>query len=585
MRVKSAIAVFVLGLLALFVGIGQRTFWAPPETVSVTVPASVQDAPLTVVAPSFAGFGGKAVTVDVKGEGTFTVATGRPDDVDAWVGKTAHNTVQGLNADKTALDVQHSDGDATSPNPAEADLWATTQAGNGDLSFKWNAPASGDWSLLIASDGSKPAPKQIEFTFANQATSPWSIPLIVLGGLLMLGALLFIFLFGKGGTGGKTAVAGPSTGAPESSHEASDGEASDDGGKPSAFLRRPATAGVTALVLGVSALGGLAGVAPAHADSTPSPSSSDSASASDSAPATGDAQSGVPVLTAPQLARILNRTADAITSADAARNAKDLGSRASGDALTIRTQNYKIQAAVKDAAAVAPVSSDNVLAHAVTNDRSWPRTVLAVTQGAKNPTPVILTLQQASARENYKLVTSAYLLPTQTFPVMGKDSAPTQAESDANGLTVSPDDAFKSLTARLKDAKSADGAKFADGSFFQETESFKTDLLAAKDNKAGLVPQFDVQLIGQPKVTFKAADGSALSVADLKFTVVIPQKNSGDIVTLDPRIAALTGEQKSEKKVTQTFIVSAVVRIPRAGSADKLTLIGADRYLTAASLG
>ncbi|MBO9706184.1 MAG: hypothetical protein J7474_11850, partial [Arthrobacter sp.] len=200
MRLKSAIAVFVLGLVVLFLGIGQKTFWAPPERVSVALPSSVQQAPLTVVDPAFAKFGGGKVDLDIKGEGSFTVAVGRPDDVAAWVDKTAHNTVKGADAEGKALDVQHVDGDAKAPNPATADIWASTQSGNGELKFAWSAPEKGDWSLVIASDGTKPAPSQLEFSYANDTSTPWSVPLMVLGGLLMLGALLFAFLFGKGGS-------------------------------------------------------------------------------------------------------------------------------------------------------------------------------------------------------------------------------------------------------------------------------------------------------------------------------------------------------------------------------------------------
>ena len=96
--------------------------------------------------------------INVKGEGSFMLAAGRPDDVDAWVGKTAHNTVAGVSEDGKALQLTHTDGEATAPSPAGSDLWVTTENASGEMNYSWNAPADGDWSLLLAADGTKPAP-------------------------------------------------------------------------------------------------------------------------------------------------------------------------------------------------------------------------------------------------------------------------------------------------------------------------------------------------------------------------------------------------------------------------------------------
>lgn len=604
-RLKSAIAVFVLGLVVLFLGIGQKTFWAPPERVSVALPSSVQQAPLTVVDPAFAKFGDGKVDLDIKGEGNFTVAVGRPDDVAAWVDKTAHNTVK-ADAEGKALDVQHVDGEAKAPNPAGADIWASTQSGNGGLKFAWAAPDKGDWSLVIASDGTKPAPSQLEFSYANDTSTPWSVPLMVLGGLLMLGALLFAFLFGKGGsTPAKATAAGPAASpaskTPSGKDAVADAPASDADAavagdkpadiaepkagepkatgpqdaepedKPSAFRRIPAVAGALSLAV----VGVLGGVAPAHADSaSPSPA----ASAADS----GD----LPVVTDDQLKRILSSTADAVSSADAAKNAKDLGDRATGEALTIRTQNYKIRASATSHPAVAPVAAQKLLTQVVPTDRAWPRTVTAVTQGAKNPTPLILTLTQKSARENYKLVSASYLLPGNTFPAMSADGVKTRDAKSASGLTASPSDAITALVARLKDPKGSAKAKFGDNTYFQQTEELKNNVIDPKNNGADVKPAFDFKLVGQPDAVYTSDDGGAVVVADLEFTVTLTPPNEGDTVDLaDEAVATLAGTKKTNKKVTEHFIDSVTLRIPPSGSKESFTLLSADRYLTGVKLG
>jgi hypothetical protein len=132
LRFKTAVALVLLGLLTLLAGIGQKTFWAPAETVTATASAG-EAAPLTVIDQKLRTVDGGTVTIKVKGEGSFLLAAGRPDDVDAWVGKTAHNTVTGVSDDKKSLQVKHTDGEASAPSPGGSDLWLSTEKASGEL--------------------------------------------------------------------------------------------------------------------------------------------------------------------------------------------------------------------------------------------------------------------------------------------------------------------------------------------------------------------------------------------------------------------------------------------------------------------
>ncbi len=202
LRFKTAVALVLLGLLTLLAGIGQKTVWAPAETVTATAPTGGTAAPLTVFDEKLRTLHEGTVKIQVKGEGSFMLASGRPDDVDAWVGKTAHNTVSGVSEDGKALQLDHTDGEATAPSPAGSDLWVTTENANGSLDYSWTAPADGDWALLLAADGKKPAPSSISMTFPNDTSTPWAIPLMVLGGLLVLaGAALLLLKPARGPKG------------------------------------------------------------------------------------------------------------------------------------------------------------------------------------------------------------------------------------------------------------------------------------------------------------------------------------------------------------------------------------------------
>ena len=105
-----------------------------------------------------------------------------------------------------------------------------------------------------------------------------------------------------------------------------------------------------------------------------------------------------------QFRRILEQVAGAVDAGDAAKDAAKLAPRVAQVRLEVRTQNYKIRSRVGSYEARMPVRATKLLTTVVTNKRNWPRSVLAVTQGEGNVVPQLLTLVQASPRENYKLV-------------------------------------------------------------------------------------------------------------------------------------------------------------------------------------
>ena len=137
-----------------------------------------------------------------------------------------------------------------------------------------------------------------------------------------------------------------------------------------------------------------------------------------------------------QFRRILEQVASAVDAGDAAKDAAKLQPRVAQPELEVRTQNYKIRSQVGSYEARMPVRATKLLTTVVTNKRSWPRSVMAVTQGEGNVVPQLLTLTQASPRENYKLVSTTPLQPGTTFPGIGRDGTRRWRPSDKSGLLV-----------------------------------------------------------------------------------------------------------------------------------------------------
>jgi hypothetical protein len=583
LRFKTAVALVLLGLLTLLAGIGQKTFWAPPETVTATAPADVTAAPLTVFDEKLRTLQSGTVKINVKGEGGFLLAAGRPDDVDAWVGKTAHNTVSGVSENGEALQLTHVEGEATAPSPAGSDLWVTTENASGEMNYSWTPPADGDWSLLLAADGTKSAPTSITMTFPNDTSTPWAVPFMVLGVLLILAGGAMLLLKPKSGSGAGAGTGGSGIGASLGNKFARRGRAQAAAPAPAegpentaprqnSTSQRVGRSGVVLAVLTATAVAVTGGAAQVSPTSAPSPSTSTGASSSDA-----------PVLLDAQFRRILEQVAGAVDAGDAAKDAGILQPRVAQAELEVRTQNYKIRSQVGSYEARMPVRATKLLTTVVTKKRDWPRSVLAVTQGEGNVVPQLLTLTQTSARENYKLVSTAPLQPGATFPAISRGGTETRAPADKSGLLYSGEEALAGLADRLTTADSAFKDKLVEGEsspYIADTLAYQADVVSSGVNGTFA---FTHSVVPENTVVFRTSDGGALVLGRLNFTIDGTPKSPGDKLTIGDDAATLAGGKETSTGMVLNFAESMAVYVPPAGSPDPMKLVAATRGLVGAS--
>jgi hypothetical protein len=289
------------------------------------------------------------------------------------------------------------------------------------------------------------------------------------------------------------------------------------------------------------------------------------------------------VLLDAQFRRVLEQVAGAVDAGDAAKDASKLEPRVAQTELEVRTANYKIRSQVGSYEARMPVRATKLLTTVVTKKRSWPRSVLAVTQGEGNVVPQLLTLTQTSARENYKLVGTAPLQPGATFPAIPRGGTETLAPADKSGLLYSGEEAVAGLADRLSKPDSAFKDKLVEGEsspYIADTLAYQADVVSSGVNG---VFAFTHKVVPENTVVFRTSDGGALVLGRLNFTIDGTPKSPGDKLTIGDDAAALAGGKETSTGMVLNFAESMAVYVPPAGSQDPMKLVAATRGLVGAS--
>lgn len=562
-----------IGALLVLLGIGQLTWWAPPETVTVAVPADARSGPVTVIDAGAKEGEAEDIDITVESEGAFTLAVGRASDVDAWVGDAAHLTITGVGEDE--LITEFAEGEQTVPNPSGADLWTSEETAEGTLTHRWLDPGEGEWSILVAGDGETPAPTAISITSPNDTATPWAVPLMILGALLLVLGIALAFIKPRR-TRREPATVG------SRAHARQQNRRRNPGNSFAAHPVRPWAALGLATSLGFSGAG--AGYASETESAQPSePSAPAESTASPESPAPADGE--YPVILESQLERILASVATTVAEADAAADVRLLEPRVAGAAATLRSANYSVRAKADEVPAPTPVAADPVLTSMIPTGNEWPRTVVALTQGESNPVPQALVLVQDDPRSNYRLTSSIQMLPGTTFPTAGTPDGLEELPVDGGeGLVTSPEDAVAAIADYLTDPDGGNAATFEPNSFADAITSFQSDVVADAGNDSAEIT-FTHKPVADHTRAISTGDGGAMVFGYLDHTYSSVPEGPGDSIALEGTVyEGLTGEESTEDGIDVRYGEAVMMYVPAAGSDQKITVIGAAQQLLSAEL-
>ena len=553
----------------MLIGIGQRTLWAPPQTVTAQAPEGSGAAPVAVIEADLLASRPDGAEITVRsGDGVF-LAVGRSSDVDAWVDGAAVTRI-GAGAEDS-LSAETAEGEDSVPSPAGSDLWVSEETGDSELSYTWTAPAAGDWSVLIASDGTAPAPTDISLSWPNDEETPLAVPLIIAGALAAVLGLALAFL-ARGGKstppppGSRRAVRESDTAAQRIVARRGQNAGSSAPSSSSSTAKRTAAGFTAAALAGGLALSLVPGAATAADSSGP--------------------EENYPVVLDGQLSRILSSVAGTVQKADAAKDASLLAERTASTALKLREANYASASKVPDTDAPAAVAASPLLTDLVSTGTAFPRTVVAVTQGEDNTVPQALVLVQASARENYKLVSAIQMLPGTTFPQPPADGSGVEAVAadSGEGLALAPQAAVDALADALTNPDGGNKDTFAPNSFAEAVTTFQAEVTDNPDNEFATIT-FKHSPVASDTRALRTDDGGAIVFGYMSHSYSSVPREAGDSINLEGTIyETLTGEKNTEAGIDVTYGEAVMIYVPPAGGSGQAEVIGAAQELLSATL-
>lgn len=554
MRFILAIVSFVVAAVLVTAGVAQKTVLKPADHVTATV-TTQSTAPLTIIDGATLNAFPRTQSLSVGGSSEVFAAYGRTTDVMAWVGKATYNKVTYDATTKQLATTTVRGSEQTVPTPKGSDLWLQSYDEKLTLDAKVLVPK--DVSFIIASDGTDPAPADIALTWPMNDDTPWSTPLMLGGGaMLVLGLVLLLWAFVH-----LRRSRGPrrrSPRMPKLPKQPRFRPAKKPRAVTAGRSRRSATLTMAAMPLAAIALVGCSAASgptiQAQTVATSSPSTTD-----DPPPVVSDAQGD----------RIVKAIGAVAAKADKAKSTATLSTRFAGPARAARIANYKMRNADAKIKTIAPIPTGAVELLLPQKSETWPRTVLAIVgDGASekdSTVQTVLMLVQDDPRSNYQVHYAMTL--TQRLPDVPVASVGTyRLLPDVSLLEYRPDQ----IAAMYGDVLLKDKSSESYSAFDTKKDLLLPSIgLAAKHKQQKDLPStvklaFSNAPGDEEPIVLATISGGALVAVDIEDLTVIRPVQSGASVTNPSDTRALSGKATTTRGMRVTYGDQLLFYVPPA---------------------
>ncbi|MFG6476506.1 glycosyl transferase [Microbacterium sp. P06] len=610
MRFVWAVVAFLIAAVLIGAGIAQRTVFEGPSNETQTIETDGETAFTLVDGAVLTRLPG-AQTLTAEGDGTVFAAYGRTADLRAWLADSEFTqisvdgegaignatstptptptpsptaTADEATGDTAETETTQTETTETVRNPAGSDLWLEEFQAEGSLTMPLQLPDT--MSVLLASDGTAPAPSTITLSWPLEVSTPWAGPLIVGGSLVLLvGIILYFFAIRHSRRSRGPRRKGlpmPVTEPIDLAVEGADKGVVTAGGAPTrravssrrrAFVVVPAIAASALLFAGCSA-----DAWPDLAVSpTPTPTETVIVPEGQQAPA----------VTENQAERIVARVAETVAAADAAGDADLAATRLGGAALAERQTNYTLRAAIPEHPALPAVPAAPIEIVLPQAFDSWPRSVLTVVEDSADTTvaPTIMLLTQEDPWSEYKATYVASLEASTELPEV--------AASYVGAYQVPPDSGFLALAPEDLAAAYADVINNGENSPYWAQFDTQGDLLLAgiqanKDQRSAELAETgtDTATIAFESVpgtheplALATQEGGAIVAVNVNDNDTVKPTNAEAVIKLtgdpgNPAVRALTGVDQSSTGFTTTYSDQLFFYVPPQGSSEQVRLLG-----------
>ncbi|CAN5157174.1 hypothetical protein BH09ACT6_BH09ACT6_10360 [soil metagenome] len=597
MRFILAIFAFVVATALIGIGIAERTVFLPPSSLKVETTQPVST-PYVFISSDVLKAQGGDQTLTLSGSTKVFAAYGRTDDVLAWLNGSSYAALAFQPGDKPSLTSAIVPADAAgaanvasgAANPAGSDLWLEEYSTDASMTRTFNLPAG--YSLIVADDGTAPAPTTVGISWPLDNSTPAAVPLILAGAVFLLAGLVLLLLglnHMKKSRGPRRKPPALPRGTRFSPSRTNAIESGVKRGRRS--ISRFTGSAVPALVLCVVVGGGSVQSQGALADTatpvpvatggtaTATPSTTAGETTGTPTPVPTPASGPPPVVSETQLDTILSKVSATTTAADAASDATALAARFSGPALELRTATYTIRAA--DAAYPAPqaipVGPASVVLPQATE--SWPRTVFAIAKNTADATiaPLSVMLVQSTPRSAYKVYYAIPLEPDTTLPPVAPATVGTsRLADDSKLLSLTPAEVATGYADILAIGdQSPYFAKFdATGDTLRTSVGvdYKNAKKAALPNTASI--EFSkVAGIGQ-SIALATNQSGAIVALNIRESEVVKPVEAGATVSPEGAVKAASGVTETSKGTQAIYDYQLLFYIPPSGDTSKVRLLG-----------
>lgn len=615
MRYILAAVSLVISLVLLGLGIGQRTIWAPPDTIVAQLEQPT-DAQLIVITGETLGQHDGRQTVTVAGEGPVTAIVGREHDVLGWVGETEHAIAQLGEGDELTLDEIAGDEEAV-PSILGNDMWIEEHEGEGSVRFPIDLPSG--FALAIQGEPGQPAPADVRIEWPFDAKTPLFGPLVT-AGLVFLALALVLFLLalrrhrrrrgpqrrshrelsraerralarearaglplperpiapGSAPSDEQAAIEPADAAAtPQADSSGDDAPSSPSGDAPADEPRRPEAGRAERRAqrsrrrLGLVALPAIAAIALTGCGPQYWPSAEPSETSSAPTPTSLEETLPQVALTENQFAAVLEDTRSVVAEADEQRDIDLAARRVTGPALDARRANYEVRSQDEEIPPLQGIPDGDVQLLLPQQTESWPRTVLAVVAWEDAAqAQATLVFEQPDARSDYRLVYQTTLASGVQVPAVASPSIGAASLPGNTPLLLHPP---AEITAAYADVILRGEESEFDSWFQAEGDALREQVGRPWKDEQQARPEYELTNLEwsaaedeQAPLLLVTNDGGALLATSYNETQRTTPAEEGVEVEAQAGPAILAGVNESDSGIEQTYQLQLVFYVPPA---------------------